>query len=346
MDILDTIIADAIKQFDLIAPVQVVAQFPSVNHQSIQLRAANGDFVIKVYATDQDEATRRYGHMLVQWLSWRPASFTVPLPLRGRSIDYSHYNYNSNRFYSITPYIAGETPEFRLLNNGQYHAAILTWAYAMGTALGELHTLLQARPAQQRRPLALFQSLLTYAQPRYDPLQLSAAQVGGSSDDEALWAWWRSEATSLMAFVANEYPDLPQQLCHNDFAPPNLLMRDGRVAAILDFEFACPAARALDVAMALRMIMQLDSNPQNSWAMAEQFCCGYAEWITLTAQEIAAMPQLIGLRTAIPLIWAVSKTERPNPTSLVQAIRRMQASKVWMNNHQTQLIDLLQTSFY
>ncbi|MCA0354310.1 MAG: phosphotransferase [Chloroflexi bacterium] len=345
MDVLDTVIANAIQQFDLIAPVQVVAQFPSVNHQSIQLRAANGDFVIKVYATDQDEATRRYEHMLVQWLSWRPASFTVPLPLRGRSIDYSHYNYNSDRFYSITPYIAGETPDFRVGTDDQYHPLIQQWAYSMGTALGELQTILQARPAQQRRPLALFQSLLTYAQPRYDPLQLSAAQVGGSSDDEALWTWWRMEATSLMAFVTNEYPSLPQQLCHNDFAPSNLLMRDGRVAAILDFEFACPAARALDVAMALRMIMQLDSNPANPWAVAAQFCCGYAEWITLTAPEIAAMPQLIGLRTAIPVIWAVSKTERPSPTSLVQAIRRMQVSKAWMSQHHPQLIALLQTAF-
>ena len=238
-----------------------------------------------------------------------------------------------------------ERPDFRVGVDGQYHPLIQQWAYSMGTALGELQTILQARPAQQRRPMALFQSLLTYAQPRYDPLQLSAAQVGGSSDDEDLWAWWRMEVTSLMAFVTNEYPSLPQQLCHNDFAPSNLLMRDGRVAAILDFEFACPAARALDVAMALRMIMQLDSNPTNPWAVAEQFCRSYAEWITLTPQEITAMPHLIGLRTAIPVIWALSKTERPNPTSLVQAIRRMQASKVWMHQHQAQLISLLQTAF-
>lgn len=66
MDVLETVIADAIQQFDLIAPVQVVTHFPSVNHQSIQLRAANSDFVIKVYATDQDEATRRYEDQLVQ----------------------------------------------------------------------------------------------------------------------------------------------------------------------------------------------------------------------------------------------------------------------------------------
>ena len=344
MDVLATVIAHAIQQFNLMTPVQVVTHFPSVNHQSIQLRTANGDFVIKVYATNQDKPGLFYEQHLIRWLSWRPASFAVPLPLRGRgSTDY--WEQVGVHRYSLTPLIVGEPPDFRLGTNGQYHPSIQQWAYAMGTALGELQTILQARPARQRRPWALFQSLLTYAQPRYDPLHLSAAQVGGSPDDEALWAWWRSEATSLMAFVANDYPGLPQQLCHNDMSPPNLLMRDGRVAAILDFEFACPAARALDAAMALRMIMQLDSNPMNPWAVAEQFCQGYAAWITLTPQEIAAMPQLIRLRTAIPVIWAVRNAERPNPTSLVQAIRRMQASTAWMNRHQAQLIALLQMAF-
>ncbi|MBM7846588.1 phosphotransferase [Herpetosiphon giganteus] len=343
MNAVDTIVASLIQSLDLIAPVQVVAHLSSVNHQNVQLQAANGDFVLKYYAVNQDERELFYEQHLVRWLSWRPTSFAVPLPLRGRTIMYTHKA--GNHFYTLTPFITGEAPEFRLLPNGQHHPAINQWAYAMGLALGELQTLLQDRPVQHRRPSALFQALLNYAQPRYDPLQLSAAQFGGSASDDELWAWWRSEAASLMAFVANEYPSLPQQVCHNDFAPPNILMRDERVAAILDFEFACPAARALDVAMALRMIMQLDSNPANPWAVAEHFCRGYAAWIKLTPQEIAAMPQLIGLRTAIPLIWAISKPEPPSHTSLEQAIRRMQASKAWMHQHQGQLIDLLQTMF-
>ncbi|MCA0354316.1 MAG: phosphotransferase [Chloroflexi bacterium] len=333
----------AIRAFDLIEPVEVIAQLASTNNLNLHLRAANGDFVLECYPYERQNSLF-YEHQLIMWLARHPSSFGVPVPMiMSRSISYLGSTVQG--LFILTPFIAGETPEFRLLNNGQQHPSIQHWAYAMGTALGELQTLLQACPMRERHPHALFQSFLNYAQPRYDPLQLSVAQVGGSSDDEALWTWWRMEATSLMAFVTNEYPSLPQQLCHNDFAPSNLLMRDGRVAAILDFEFACPAARALDVAMALRMIMQLDSNPANPWAVAAQFCCGYAEWITLTAPEIAAMPQLIGLRTAIPVIWAVSKTERPSPTSLVQAIRRMQVSKAWMSQHHPQLIALLQTAF-
>ncbi|KPL85265.1 phosphotransferase enzyme family protein [Herpetosiphon geysericola] len=336
-------VAAAIQAFDLIEPVQVVAQLASANNLSLHLRASNGDFVLKCYPYERQDWLF-YEHQLVMWLARHPSSFALPVPMiMIRSISYLGSVVQG--LFTLTPYITGEAPEFRLLPNGQQHPTINQWAYVMGTALGELQTLLQTCPMRERRPYALFQALLNYAQPRYDPLQLSAAQFGGSASDAELWAWWRSEAASLMAFVANEYPSLPQQVCHNDFAPPNILMRYGRVAAILDFEFACSAARALDVAMALRMIMQLDSNPANPWAVAEQFCRGYAEWIKLTPQEIAAMPQLIGLRTAIPLIWAISKPDLPSHTSLEQAIRRMQASKAWMYQQQGQFIVLLQTMF-
>ncbi|XSG74415.1 phosphotransferase enzyme family protein [Herpetosiphon llansteffanensis] len=340
---LNPFVAAAIQAFDLIEPVQVIAQLASANNLNLHLRAANGDFVLKCYPYERQDSLF-YEHQLVMWLARHPCSFALPVPMiMSRSISYLGTTVQG--LFTLTPFIAGEAPEFRLLPNGQHHPAINQWAYAMGTALGELQTLLQRCPMRERRPYALFQSLLNYAQPRYDPLQLSADQFGGSDTDAELWAWWRSEAASLMAFVANAYPSLPQQVCHNDFAPPNILMHDERVAAILDFEFACPAARALDVAMALRMTMQLDSNPDNPWVVAEHFCRGYAEWIKLTPQEIAAMSQLIGLRTAIPLIWAISKPELPSHTSLAQAIGRMQASKAWMNNHQGQLSELLQTCF-
>ncbi|GAA5531302.1 phosphotransferase [Herpetosiphon gulosus] len=343
MDAIDTVVAHAIQYFDLSTPVQVVAHLPSHYHQSVHLRAANGDFVLKVYMVDQDDAALFYEQRLVRWLSWRPTSFAVPLPLRRRwSLDYSARV--GSYCYSLSQFIVGETLNFQGHADDK-HRLQFTEGYAMGTALSELQTMLQARPAQHRRPSALFQSLLTYMQPRYDPLRLAAAHVGVTSDDKVLWEWWRGEASELMKFMSDHYTALPHQICHNDYEPSNLLLRDGRVAAILDFEFACPAARALDVAMALRMIMHLQSNPINPWGIAEQFCHGYAEWITLTPQEIAAMPHLIRLSTAIPMIWAMSKPNLINSESLVQAIQRMQQIKTWMSCHHTQLIALLQTTF-
>ncbi len=42
-------------------------------------------------------------------------------------------------------------------------------------------------------------------------------------------------------------------LCHNDVCPENVVFRDGRAVALLDFDFAAPGRRAWDVARTARM---------------------------------------------------------------------------------------------
>ncbi|GHO98789.1 hypothetical protein KSF_088370 [Reticulibacter mediterranei] len=60
---------------------------------------------------------------------------------------------------------------------------------------------------------------------------------------------------SLFAGVAEKseelYGHLPQQLVHRDYDPSNLLMKDQRVTAVLDFEFAGIDLRIMDVCVAL-----------------------------------------------------------------------------------------------
>jgi hypothetical protein len=44
-------------------------------------------------------------------------------------------------------------------------------------------------------------------------------------------------------------------VCHNDFAPHNLVFRDGRLAGVIDFEAAAPGPRAWDLAhLAYRIV--------------------------------------------------------------------------------------------
>lgn len=48
------------------------------------------------------------------------------------------------------------------------------------------------------------------------------------------------------------YPDRTRHevICHNDFAPYNCIFRDGHLRAMIDFDVACPGARAWDLAYA------------------------------------------------------------------------------------------------
>jgi Phosphotransferase enzyme family len=52
-------------------------------------------------------------------------------------------------------------------------------------------------------------------------------------------------------------PNLPDPgpdalVCHNDMCIENVVVRDGRVAAFIDFDFAAPSERLLDIAIAAR----------------------------------------------------------------------------------------------
>ena len=44
-------------------------------------------------------------------------------------------------------------------------------------------------------------------------------------------------------------------ICHNDYAPYNLVFRDGRLVGVIDFETAAPGPRAWDLAyLAYRLV--------------------------------------------------------------------------------------------
>lgn len=86
--------------------------------------------------------------------------------------------------------------------------------------------------------------------------QIGAPDTAATRD---LLAWWHQKATRLAAFVDRPYRQLPQQLCHNDPVPYNVLTVGGHVSAFIDFEFACWVPRGLDIAMALRMTTRSES---------------------------------------------------------------------------------------
>ena len=47
-------------------------------------------------------------------------------------------------------------------------------------------------------------------------------------------------------------------LCHNDVCLENVVFRDGRAVALLDFDFAAPGRRVFDVASFARMCVPID----------------------------------------------------------------------------------------
>jgi Ser/Thr protein kinase RdoA (MazF antagonist) len=322
-----------LSAYDLVPPVE---PFP-LPHQGKNniisgLHTGAGDLIWKNYtsASYTDVTSILYEHHLLNSLAAAGLSFAVPASLttrNGERISQGPYGWAA-----LEPRLPGLPLDPTQLDQVE----------KLGDALGEFQTALQTYPLTPRPGRPLFSLLFHFPEPVFDPFTLTLAQLDlpASPVNEALLEWWRSEALQLQAFIDGPYRALPWQMCHNDFTPANLLVEGNRVSAVLDFEFAGPAPRALDVAMGLRMTMRYWEHPE-PWPAVQRFCRGYARWLALTEAEILALPWLIRLRSAIPTLWWLGRTDiRRDPSRVPLSIGYQQELGRWLDQYGTQWVEV------
>jgi thiamine kinase-like enzyme len=123
---------------------------------------------------------------------------------------------------------------------------------------------------------------------------LRVAELGlpDTPENATLLRWWRDELATLRGFITGSYRTLPWQVIHSDFGPGNTLFDGGQLRAVLDFEFATPDARAMDVAAGLVFTLRVWEG-QPDWQAAWAFLDGYQQILPLDASESAGLPWLI-----------------------------------------------------
>jgi Ser/Thr protein kinase RdoA (MazF antagonist) len=114
----------------------------------------------------------------------------------------------------------------------------------------------------------------------------------------------------------------------------------GQVSAFIDFEFACPAPRGLDIAMALRMTMRLWAQP-TPWASVEAFCRGYQRMTRLSAAEAEQLPELFRLRGAMGTLWALGRDAPLNSTRLLEHLGYLRNAAAWLDQQGLRFADLV-----
>jgi len=76
---------------------------------------------------------------------------------------------------------------------------------------------------------------------------------------------WHDEALDIPASAAT----LPCVVCHHDVFPPNVILRGGLPAALVDWDFTGPAPRVYDVASAANFWVPLKPDDQaETWGLA------------------------------------------------------------------------------
>ncbi len=325
-------LAPLLAAYDLTPPVAVFA-LPNVgtNNRIVGVRTGAGDFVWKLYQTFDDPAPLRYEARLLAWLARQPLSFAVPAPLAGRSGD------------TLYPTDGGWQALFPLLPGGQPDSRDLAQVEAAGAALGELHGALACYPATPRPNIPSYGDLDHIHPAIPTPEALTARDFGlaGEPASDRLLAWWREHLRGLRSFIAGPYRALPRQMIHGDFALSNTLFHEGRLTAILDFEFAAPDARALDVASGLEFTLRYwdGASAAGLWPIAAAFCRGHARRAPLTAAEIAAIPRLIRLRDTVSALWHTGQwLARGQGERNRSSFDHLRGTARWLEAHEHELV--------
>src|SRR5687767_11915737 len=218
----------------LAEPIALRAVGSGTNNATWYVDTPKGSFVLRVYVNTRDARRVRYEHAILLALQARRLSFRVPAPVVTRSGD-TFATLDDGPLAALFGLLPGEPPD----RTNPHHI------HACGAALAELHDALAGLSVSPPPGLAL----PTYGDlERIHPLVPDPWSLPGSLPLEAPERPHLARILdALRAAVPVLYAALPAQLCHNDYSPGNTLFTANRLGAILDFEFAGPDLRAIDV---------------------------------------------------------------------------------------------------
>jgi homoserine kinase type II len=322
-----------LEQYPLTPPV-VVGALPEQgnNNQGHQVHTGAGDFYVRQYTSlsYRESASIPYENRLLTWLAEQLLSFAVPMPLATR--DGSLITKAPGGPLALVPWLPGRRLELGNLEEVE----------ELGATVGELQAALRGYPHVIRPGHHLFRALLSFPSPQLDATEHRPEQFGLPADAEnaGLFATWRTEAARLRDFLAGPYRDLPVQVGHNDITHNNVLVENGRISAVLDFEYADLAPRALDLIQGLRLSMLILDGPDPLRA-AQRFLQGYRRWMILTEPEARALPTLLRLRAAITTLWWMGRAlDGDDPSPIPHRIWVLQQTIDWTDRLGDQLVEL------
>jgi homoserine kinase type II len=288
--------------------------------------------VLRVYSNTTDAARLRFERGVLAQLTVMRLPFALPTPLS--TLDGANFlavkTEQGNALATLTPYIPGHPPDRDNLDQ----------ATAAGEALGRL-TIAMARLATPSEGVS-WRSSGDLA--RCHPL---VPDPPATFADLPLPNEKRQRLISGYVWLIERIPDLyailPQQLAHEDFDPGNVLMEGTRVTGVLDFEFCARDLRVMDLTVALTWWPVRHYGTGAEWPIIVALARGYARHITLTDDEIAALPTLFRLRAYTSLIHRLGRY-RQGLSTLEEALNRAEAAinrEDWVQSNHIRLIDVV-----
>lgn len=322
--------------YELQRPASVSAsEHQGKNNQVVVVQSGSTKFIGKNYLHLSDVGSLEYQINVIEKCRNMGLSFNIPESVKTRhGADYCKTKYG---WLVLMPMLCGQQLDVTISRNVDLY----------GHSLGELHATLERLPKIRRPGRSLFGDLLEFGKSDFDARNLKLTDLNVSADNshQDILTWWKDEYEVLGQFLNESYAQLPKQICHNDFSPSNILLNDEEVSAVLDFEFADLASRALDFAMGIRMSARVWFNPF-PWETVDTFARGYKNWIQLSEKELSSIPMLIRLRGCLTTLWWLARLGlNIEGQRIVQAMKYQQNFATWEQKNGEMLVNVLMNAF-
>jgi Ser/Thr protein kinase RdoA (MazF antagonist) len=324
-----------LSHFD-IGIIDSIVEFPRGSRKAPKLLIVSeqGKFLLKRRARGKDDPFKvAFTHALQLHL----ASKQFPLPhLIGTRKDNNSMLQWRNGVYELFEYIPGQT-----------YPQTLEATFDSGRILALYHKLLEEFKSEWQPPSGSY-----HAATAVDS-GLRAISAGVPDTDE------NREVTQLLAFLLTTYrksaekvqslgiDNWPKQIVHADWHPGNMLFRDNRVVAVIDYDSARLLPRIIDVANgSLQFSIIGGDDDVSKWpdyldeSRFKRFLRGYDEVMLLSQAEIRTIPMLMIEALIAEAVFPIAATGSFGKVEGMPFLQMVQRKILWIQKSYDRLVEL------
>jgi homoserine kinase type II len=328
-------LAVVLSHFD-IGIIESITEFPRGSRKAPKLLIAadHGKFLLKRRAKGKDDLQRvAFCHALQAHLADRQFPLPHLIPTRNNASSMLHWH---GAIYELFEFIAAQPYPFTL-----------EATFDAGRTLALFHKLLGDFQFPWQPPSASYHN-----QPSVEQALLSIPALFPAADPPL---------APLLAYLAEAYPyaaqraeetgiaNWPKQHVHADWHPGNMLFKDDRVVAVIDYDSARLLPRIIDAANgALQFSMTGGDDDPAQWpdsidqARFKRFLRGYDDVLLLSQAELRVIPWLMTQALIAEAVLPIAMTGafgRLDGLAFLQTVRRKVA---WLLQSAPNLVELLE----
>src|SRR5580704_2333586 len=328
-------LAIILSHFD-IGVVDSIVEFPRGSRKAPKLLIVSeqGKFLLKRRARGKDDPFKvAFTHALQLHLANK--QFPLPHLLGTRKENNSMLQWR-NGVYELFEYIPGQT-----------YPQTLESTFDSGRILALYHKLLEEFKSEWQPPTGSYHA----ASAVDSGLRSIAAGIPDTDDNRevhqllgALLSGYRKAAERVQSLGIDNWP---KQIVHADWHPGNMLFRDNRVVAVIDYDSVRLLPRIIDVANgALQFSIIGGDDDISKWpdyldeSRFKRFLRGYDEVMLLSQAEIRTIPLLMIEALIAEAVFPIAATGSFGKVDGMPFLQMVQRKIVWIQKSYDRLVEL------